>query len=255
MKKVLITGGSGKLGKEVVKVFSQDKNYIIYSPSHTEMDITDGNVTAEKIKLFQPDILIHLAALTSPPRCEANKQLAWKVNVVGTENIVDALEKFCSNCYLVYMSTPCVFSGEDETPKDEDYLIYPDNFYGLTKAIGEIVVKRSKLKWLIIRGNFVPYEKWPYEKAFIDRKSNYLFAHQLAKGMKEVIEAGLRGIVHILGDKVLSMYELARLCPNSENVGKLTLEEYYKENPNSCKLTKNMVMESKRWKKYKIEEI
>jgi dTDP-4-dehydrorhamnose reductase len=252
MIKVLITGSSGKLGRYVKEVFSTEK-YTVLSPSHQELDVIKREEVFHYIEAHKPDIVIHLAAATSPPRCEINKEWAWKTNVIGTINLIDACEKYVLNCYFVLMSTPCVFSGE-EGNYDEESIPYPSNFYGFTKAIQEIIVMRSKLKYLIIRGNFVPKEKWPYPKAFIDRFGTYLFADQLAKGIKEVVEANLTGIVHIVGKKKMSMYELAKMCPDSENVVTYTLEEYYKGNPNSCKLTKDMSLISTRWKTYSIDE-
>ena len=115
-----------------------------------------------------------------------------------------------------------------------------------------MVVKRSKLKWLIVRGNFVSYKKYPYPRAFTDRKSNYLFACDLVHGIKEAINEEKTGTIHILGDEVISMLELAHRCPDSEEVKPYTLEKYYRDNPKSAKLTKNMVMESTHWKKYPI---
>jgi len=253
--KILITGSTGKLGKPLTKLFVNDNNYHVFAPSHKDMPIEDRENVFKVIKDAKPDIIIHLAALTSPVRCEENKKLSWMVTVEGTINIVDACETYNKDCYFVLMSTPCVFSGEEDEPKDENHIYNPDNYYGFCKAMQEMVVRRSKLKWLIIRGNFVPYERWPYPKAFVDRKSNYLFAHQLAKGIKEVIENDLTGMVHIIGNKVLSMYELAKMCPNSEDVKPITLEEYYKENPNSPRLTKNMVLKPTRWKEYNIYEL
>jgi dTDP-4-dehydrorhamnose reductase len=249
--KVLITGGSGRLGREILKQFSYAK-YTPLSPSIDEMNVIDQIAVDNYIKKTKPDIVIHLAAAVSPPKCEEDKKWAWDTTILGTIHMIDTCKKYVPNCLFALMSTPCIFSGEDETPKHENYIPYPDNFYGLIKMIQEILVSRSNLKYLIIRGNFVSYEKWPYPKAFTDRKSNYLFSFQLAKGIREVIEAGMVGVVHVLGYKILSMYDLAKLCPESENVQPTNMEEYYKENPNTCKLTKSMVMESTRWKLYDI---
>jgi dTDP-4-dehydrorhamnose reductase len=253
MEKILITGSSGKLGKYTKEVFQRDEKYFLLTPSHQELDITIREKVFDYIASNRPEIILHLAAATSPPKCEINKEWAWNTNVNGTINLVDACEKEIPNCYFVLMSTPCVFSGE-EGNYNENSIPYPKNFYGFTKAIQEIIVLRSKLKSLVIRGNFVPREKWPYPKAFIDRFGTYLFADQLAKAIKEVIEARLTGVVHIVGNKKISMYELAKRCPNSENVQPYTLQEYYKENPNSCELTKDMSLISVRWKSYDIDQ-
>jgi len=254
----LITGTSGKLGRALAPLYPN-----ALKPTSTELNIVNQTADEEYIKthMAAPDsnLLIHLAAMTSPPRCEENPSRAWDINVFGTLRLLKACKKYAPDTFFVLMSTACVFAGDDETPKHENSIPYPDNIYGLTKMIQELAVATSDLKYLIIRGNFVPKEKWPYPAAFTDRKSNYLFAHQLAKGMKEAIdhyyETESQGdIVHILGDKILSMYELAHKCPDSENVLPITYEEYYKQNPKAVKLTKSMVLESTQWKKYSIEE-
>jgi dTDP-4-dehydrorhamnose reductase len=240
--KIIITGASGRLGKEVHKIYPE-----AYAPSHNEVDITEKEDVNFMVKKIRPDILIHLAALTSIRRCEENKEQAWKVNVIGTENLVSSCETFCPRkTYFVYMSTPCIFSGKNG-PYIEDSIPNPVNFYGLTKLLGEYIVKHSRLFSVIIRSNFVPYEPWPYQAAFVDRISNYLFAHDLAVAIKDVIEEKLSGIIHISGKKELSMYDLARMCPEGEKVKTITLSEY-----SGPHLTKDMRLESTRWKKYDV---
>jgi len=246
--KMLITGASGKLGTELAKLFPG-----AITPSHKEMDITDPNQVNYYLK-NKIEVVVHLAALTSPPICERNKELAWKTNVVGTTILIQLCQLFNVNKFIL-MSTPCVFNGDDETHKKEWHRLDPDNYYGFTKAIQETLVIGSNLEYLIIRGNFISYKKYPYPRAFTDRYSNYLFAHQLAKGIKDAIEFEDYGIIHILGDKIISMYELAKRCPDSEDVKPYTLKEYYMEHSDSPKLTKNMVLESTRWRKYDIGEI
>ena len=102
----------------------------------------------------------------------------------------------------------------------------------------------------------MPFEKWPYPRAFVARFGTYLFSHQLSKGIKEVLEtlSTIGKIVHIVGDKKISMFELAKRCPDSQNVGEITLEEYYRNDPNACKLTKDMSLRSSFWKTYSIDD-
>ncbi|MCS7123065.1 MAG: sugar nucleotide-binding protein [Candidatus Aenigmarchaeota archaeon] len=240
MKKILITGSSGRLGKELIKFFPNSLH-----PSRSEMDITNKDQVYQFIEKNKPEIIIHLAALTDVRECENKKDLAWKTNVDGTYYLVSASLKFVPEVYFVYMSTPCVFSGE-EGNYNEDSIPYPKNFYALTKLLGEVIVRYSELKkWLIIRGNFVTRDRWPYPKAFVDRYGTYLFSDQMAKAIKEVLDNKMTGIVHIVGDKKLSMYEVAKIT--TPDVLPLTLKEY-----NGPPLTKDMSLETKRWKKYSI---
>ena len=240
--RICITGERGRLGKEVCKVFKEDLSFV-----DKQMDIRNSDRVSEVVKEYKPDIIIHLAALTSVTQCEENKKLAWDTNVIGTMNLINACERYVPNTYFILMSTPCVFDGNDKKAKDEDSFYKPDNYYGFTKAVSEQFLLNSKLKKrLIIRANFVPYEKYPHKKAFKDRYSNYLFAHQIANKIKRLIKKKTEGIVHICGDKVMSMFQLARLCPDSGNIKPIRL--------NNQNLTKYMILSSKRLKPIKISK-
>ena len=88
--------------------------------------------------------------------------------------------------------------------------------------------------------------QWNYPKAFTDRFGTYLFSDNVAEGIYDVYKKKKKGIIHIAGQKRISMYELA-LLSGSKNIGKMTLQEY-KGPP----LTIDMSLSTKRWKKYKI---
>jgi len=156
------------------------------------------------------------------------------------------LRELNNGCYLIYMSTACVFAGENEKYYTEDDEPEPKNNYSMTKLKGEKIVKKYE-NACIIRTNFVSKGQWKYPKAFVDRFGTYLFSDGVAQGIREVIEKKENGIIHIVGDKRISMYELAMLT-GSENVKEMTLDDY-KGPP----VTVDMSLSTKRWKKYKIE--
>ena len=237
---ILLTGGNGILGKEILK-----RNSNCIAPSKDEFDITNREVVFDFIKKNKFDTIIHTAALTSIRECETNKKNAWKTNVVGTQNIVDALSIYNSDADLIYLSTACVFQG-DEKMYSEISLPNPANFYSLTKLIGETIVK-SLSNHLIIRTNFISKKKWPYEKAFTDRFGTYLFADDVAIGINEIYESKQKGIIHLVGDKVFSMYELAKIT--TPEIKPMTLEDY-----SGPHVTINMTLDSINWKKYKISK-
>ncbi|MGC9094154.1 MAG: SDR family oxidoreductase [Candidatus Bathyarchaeia archaeon] len=240
--RVFITGSTGKLGKELVKVFPG-----ALAPTHEMLDVTDKEAILSFIRKNKPDLVIHCAALTGIRECEKDKELAWRVNVEGTENLVRACEKVVRNCYFAYISTACVFYGDRGNYVETD-IPYPKNFYSLTKLLGEFAVKYSKLKkWLIIRTNFVAREKWPYPKAFVDRYGTYLFADDLALAIRSVMERNITGIVHICGEKKISMFELARIT--TPDVKPMSLSEY-----NGPPLTVDMSLGSIRIKPFKLTE-
>ena len=65
--KILLTGGTGLLGQEIL---SLDSN--ILSPTRKIMNINDSESCLNFLILNKPDILIHAAAFTSPPKCESS---------------------------------------------------------------------------------------------------------------------------------------------------------------------------------------
>jgi len=237
---VFITGGSGRLGKELRKVFLD-----AIAPTHEELDIRDARKVEEHIIKSKFDTIIHCAALTGIQQCEQNKESAWETNVLGSQNLVNACIKSNLDCYFVYISTACVFYG-DRGNYSEDDIPYPKNFYSLTKLLGEFVVKSHNLaRWLIIRTNFTPRERWPYPKAFVDRWGTYLFADDLALAIKRVIDQKLTGVVHICGEDKVSMYQLATIT--TADIKPMTLAEY-----SGPPLTEDMSLSSKRILPFKL---
>ena len=237
--KSLITGGSGILGTELKKFFPDS-----LFPSRSELDITNHEMVYDYFSKNEFDSIIHTAAMTSVRQCESEKKLSWGTNVVGTKNLVDATTEFRPNSKFIYLSTACVFDGHDGMYK-ESSIPSPENFYALTKLIGEQQIKNLK-NYLIIRTNFVGKQKWMYPKAFTDRFGTYLFAENVASGIKEIFDANIEGIIHIIGDKKLSMYDLAKITTAS--IQPMTIDEY--QGP---PLTMDMSLDTERWKKYTLK--
>jgi dTDP-4-dehydrorhamnose reductase len=235
---ILITGSTGALGSELEKIFPDS-----ISPTHKEFDICDLSSVKDFFNKHKIDTVIHTAALTTVRGCEENKSLAMQVNVEGTHNLVSEFKNSNPDGKFVYISTACVFDGHSGM-YDESSIPYPENFYSLTKLLGECKVK-SFSNSLIIRTNFVSRKQWPYPKAFADRFGTYLFPDQAALGIKDVLNENLQGIVHIVGDKKISMYDLAKLT--TPEIQSMTMSDYVGPN-----LTIDMSLDTQRWKKYKL---
>jgi len=235
---ILITGVTGALGSELKKIFPDS-----ISPTHKDLDICDIISVNNFFKNQKIDSVIHTAALTSVRSCEENKSNTIKINVDGTKNLANALKTCNPRGKFVYVSTACVFDGCTGM-YDENSIPYPKNFYSLTKLLGENIVNQFENS-LIIRTNFIARKKWPYPKSFTDRFGTYLFGNQVASGIKDVLEENLKGIIHIVGNKKISMFELAKLT--TPDIQPMTMNDY-----SGPPLTMDMSLDTKRWKKYNI---
>lgn len=240
MPRVLLTGSSGKLGKQIKRVMPES-----YAPNHQTLDITDVKQVADYVREYDIGSIIHCAAMTNVRLCEEQREQAYEVNVNGTRNLCRSLLQHDPQGSFLYVSTACVFRGDDlEKYYSEDDIPYPKNFYGLTKMLGEIIVQESKLQHLVVRTNFIERGKWPYPKAFSDRFATYLYSDQVAKAITNLYREKSQGLVHVCGDERKSMYEFARL--GDPNVQPMTLNEY-----SGPPLTVNMSLTSTRIPKIK----
>ena len=238
---VLITGAAGALGSELKRRYPG-----ALTPTHKELDIGDSTKVLEYFKEhLDIDVIIHAGALTGIRPCEENQPLAWRTNVEGTRNLVDASIQSKQEIQFVYVSTACVFDGHHEMYK-ESSIPYPENYYALTKLVGESEVRRLP-EFLIARTNFVAKERWPYPKAFTDRYGTYLFADGVAQGIEDVQKEKITGIVHVVGDEKMSVYELAKMT--TPDVQPMTISDY-----SGPPLTMDMSLDTERWKKYKISK-
>ena len=128
MKKVLVTGAAGTLGKKVIKYLLSEGKYevtavdlksrnnhkilrkykkrmnIIYA------DVTDANLMEPALK--ESDYVIHLAGV-NPPLADLNPNLSYEIDYKGTENIVRILNFYNPSCHLLFASTATVY-GEQE---------------------------------------------------------------------------------------------------------------------------------------------
>ena len=235
---ILITGVTGELGSQLKILFPDS-----ISPSHQDFDICDLTSVKNIFNNEKIDAVIHSAAFTSVRGCEENKPKTMEINVQGTKNLVNELKISNPMGKFVYVSTACVFDGHSGM-YHETSIPYPENFYSLTKLLGEQIANQLENS-LIIRTNFVGRKKWPYPKAFTDRFGTYLFSDQVAQGIFDVYSDWMNGIVHVVGDKKISMYELAQLT--TPEIQPITMNDYV-----GPRLTIDMSLDTKRWKKYTL---
>jgi UDP-glucose 4-epimerase len=152
-KSVLVTGGAGFIGSHLVEqlvaagertslvdTLSRGRREWIHEEAELhELDIRDGPALGRVVAQVAPDIVVHLAALHFIPAVEGAPDLAWDVNVNGTEALLGALE-YRPPDLLLFASSAAVYPDR-RGPIDEACLPDPPDLYGRTKLAGEQLVE------------------------------------------------------------------------------------------------------------------
>ncbi len=150
--KFLVTGVKGQLGYDIVKQLKEQNYTDIIALDKSNLDITDKEKVSNIVQETKPDVIFHCAAYTNVDKAEEEKELAYKVNVLGTKNIVDAAKEI--DAKVIYISTDYVFDGEKDGVYEITDKPNPLNVYGLTKFQGEEEVRKYE-KHFIVRISWV----------------------------------------------------------------------------------------------------
>lgn len=256
-KRILFTGGSGLLGREVRKLLP-DACY----PTSAEFDVTNYEQMAAFVRartgeqraasgqqgggsgersvevshdgalsvpdrdldtnLCRPcpwDVLVHAAAFTSPPKVDQDPDRAIRVNIVGTANVARLCLAY--RMKLVYISTDYVFRGDRGNYSEEDP-VYPVNAYAWSKLGGECAA-RLVPGALIIRTSFGP-DVFPYPKAFVDQWTSREPVSVIARKLTDVLRSDISGVLHLGGPR-RTVYEYAQAVSPDRPIGPLSIRD------------------------------
>jgi len=226
---ILLTGGSGLLGTEL-------RQYLdCYAPTSSELDITNLEQVNRYIANHHVTLIIHCAAYTDVTKAETEKELCYKINVLGTHNLVK------QHLPMIHISTDGVFSGSKGMYKEDDYLD-PVNYYSFTKTLAEQPVQTLE-RWAIIRTTFRP---WPFQRegACVDKYFSADYVQIIgAMIIRFVSKFGTldNGIYHVGGDRI-SVYNLAR---QSREVKPIKISDV-----TAVKLPKDTSLNINKWRQY-----
>lgn len=252
--KILFTGANGMLGTHLAEKLSLSTHQVLATGKgdcrlnplllHTNftyqsLDITKKEAVEDLVFQFNPDAIIHAAAMTQVDDCELNKSLCYSVNVGGTQHLLSAAEEISARFCLV--STDFVFSGE-KGPYAENDPTGAVNYYGQTKELAEQLVSSCGLHWSIartvllygktdpaIRSNFIYWVKQNLEsgkqiKVVNDQIRTPTYIPDLANGIALIIDKGAKGIFHLSGKDILTPYQMALLIAKQLNLNQSLIE-------------------------------
>lgn len=202
MKKALVIGAAGNIGKPLVK-YLKGLGYEV-----REVDIKpqfrDGYYVADITKpadliepfSFNPDFVFHLAAMVSRVTCEQSGSMCIDTNLYGTQNVIE----FTKRCgaKLINFSTSEIY-GPDIEFMDESEEGHPNNRYGYSKLLAEKIVEyeveHHQLKAVTLR----PFMMYDENEDLGDHRSAMIrFAYNLYNGLPiEVHKGSVRGWLHV----------------------------------------------------------
>ncbi|GAB4152163.1 MAG: SDR family oxidoreductase [Cyanobacteria bacterium J069] len=227
-KTLLITGISGFLGWHLYQAARH--TWTIYGTYQTRpvsfanattlaLDLTNAAALKQTLQDLRPDAVIHTAALSQPNACQAQPELAHRINVLASLNLAG----FCADAGipLAFTSTDLVFDGHHAPYREADP-VCPVSRYGEQKAAAEVGILKRHPQAAVCRmplmfGNAptAPSFLQPFLQKLRDGETLRLFTDEFrtpisgrdaAKGLLLALEK-VQGIVHLGGPERLSRYE------------------------------------------------
>ncbi|MBI2617184.1 NAD(P)-dependent oxidoreductase [Candidatus Gottesmanbacteria bacterium] len=228
MNAIVGTGLSGLVGTRIQELLREYYTFEDLSLK-THVDITNVEQVQKRVGESLASTILHMAAITDVDACEDDKILgeegaAWRVNVEGTRNIIDAARK--TGKKVIYISTDFVFDGTKEFYIETD-TPNPLNWYGYTKYMGESIVTDSGVEFVIFRLAY-PYraefsEKMDFVRRIIEKLTHKekifsltdhiftpTFIDDFAIAIDEVIRQNAEGIFHAVGSESLTPDEATK---------------------------------------------
>jgi len=215
--RIAVTGAGGGLGRAFLARGAAGHEVSPFT--HQELPVEDAPTVLERLGPVEPDVVLHLAAMTSVDDCERDPQAAFRVNVRGTLNVAEAAT--ATDALLVFLSTDYVFDGEKEEPYDEGDEPNPVNAYGGSKLRAERAAGETGVDLLVVRTSWVfgapgEFVRRSMERlagggevgGIVDQTGTPTYVGHLAERLVPLIETGVRGVVHLAGPEPATWFDV-----------------------------------------------
>ncbi|MBD5454382.1 MAG: dTDP-4-dehydrorhamnose reductase [Lachnospiraceae bacterium] len=241
MKKIIVTGCNGQLGRAVNKLYANDGNYELVNTDVRELDITNIDEVMSFARDVKPYAIINCAAHTGVDACETEEDKAYRINAIGPRNLSIAATE--TNAKLIHISTDYVFDGKGTRPYTEFDAVGPQGMYGRTKLAGENFVRQFADRYFIIRTAWLYGDGKNFVKTMLrlsetndkvrvvkDQVGSPTSAEELAKAIAFLLPTENYGLFHgtCEGDCSWAEFteEIFRLAGKKTVVEAITTEEF-----------------------------
>lgn len=153
IKRILVTGSNGQLGRSLQSLSSQYPEYQFYFTTRNEIDLSNPDSIHHYFQENKFDLIINCAAYTAVDKAEDEQDLADSINHLAVKQLAEIAKS--DNCLLIHISTDYVFDGTSYKPYIETDSINPQNIYGSSKLKGELAIQAIEPNAMIIRTSWV----------------------------------------------------------------------------------------------------
>ena len=134
---VLVTGAQGFVGGHLLAQLGEKARPV-------EVDVTDAKAVVREVAAEAPRAVVHLAALSSVGSSWGDAGETWRVNVVGTVNVLEAARTQAPECRVLVASTGDVYGRAQRVPSSEDDPLQPMSPYAASKAAAEVACEQAR---------------------------------------------------------------------------------------------------------------
>jgi dTDP-4-dehydrorhamnose reductase len=250
-RRLLVTGGSGHLGGEVVRRAREAGWEVVgtsyRTPGPARLDVRDAGAVEALFADVAPDCVVHTAYVQDGPD-------AWATNVDGSANVAAAAA--ARGARLIHLSTDLVFDGRAGRPYTEDDAAGPLLEYGRSKAAAEAAVAQRHPGSTIVRTSLIYGGEGlsGHERRILDivdgRADLAFFTDELrcpvhvtdlAEAVRRLADVAHAGPLHLAGADGVSRYEMACLVATANgretaHLRATTSAGSVPERPRDCRL-------------------
>ena len=229
MARILITGASGLLGINLAQetmteheIVGVDRGKLVNAPFKIlKSDLLDSGAVDSVLDSAQPEWLINCAALADLDACEANPDLARRLNT----DLPAQMAKACKErgVSFVHISTDAVFDGEKDGFYTEEDAPNPLGIYSKTKLEGERAVFSENENAIVARVNFYGWSlggRRSLAEFFFHNLTNNksmsgftdvvfcpMLVNDTSRVLIKMLEKGMSGLYHLVGTQAMSKYQ------------------------------------------------